>query len=303
MEKRSLEYFVAIVDHGGFGRAADELRVSQPTVSHGIKILEHELKVRLFTRQGTGATLSAAGDAILPTVRQILRGFDTVRSVASSVLGLEGGTLDIASQATCSEYPLADLVGAMRIAHPDVRIRIHAPEKMTPQHVIALLRDGRAELALVGLDEDPGKHEDLISRELQPGAFMVLLPPGTEVDTTLPIPLAEVIRRGLIVGPWWDTSSLRTTIEANCDFDISEYLIVRTGYRESVIPLVAAGAGCAFTMLQEADGALTARGITLAATDPALTRRTFMVQRNDPLSPAAARFVRLALDHARSTDN
>ena len=60
MERRQLEYFVAIVEHGGFTHAARALRVAQPSLSRSIGRLEHELGVQLFHRVGRNAVLSSA---------------------------------------------------------------------------------------------------------------------------------------------------------------------------------------------------------------------------------------------------
>jgi hypothetical protein len=54
MERRQLEYFVAIVENGGFTHAARAMRVAQPSLSRAIGRLERELGVALFT--GSGAT-------------------------------------------------------------------------------------------------------------------------------------------------------------------------------------------------------------------------------------------------------
>jgi len=64
MERRQLEYFVAIVEHGGFSAAARALHVAQPSLSRSIGKLEHELEVTLFHRVGRTAVLSAAGEAL-----------------------------------------------------------------------------------------------------------------------------------------------------------------------------------------------------------------------------------------------
>lgn len=64
MERRQLEYFVAIVEHDGFTSAAKALHVAQPSLSRAIGKLEHELGVTLFHRVGRHAVLSTAGEAL-----------------------------------------------------------------------------------------------------------------------------------------------------------------------------------------------------------------------------------------------
>ena len=48
MDLRQLEYVLAVVDHGGFTRAAAALHVAQPSLSQGVRRLEAELGVTLF---------------------------------------------------------------------------------------------------------------------------------------------------------------------------------------------------------------------------------------------------------------
>src|SRR6266542_1421725 len=91
MERRYLEYFVAIVDHGGFTAASQALHVAQPSLSQVIKTLERELGVELFQRLRTGSRLTSAGEALIGPARQVLREFDSARSAVSSVSGLVGG--------------------------------------------------------------------------------------------------------------------------------------------------------------------------------------------------------------------
>ncbi len=50
MERRQLEYFLAVVEHGGFTAAATALHVAQPSLSHAIRSLEREFGGRLFHR-------------------------------------------------------------------------------------------------------------------------------------------------------------------------------------------------------------------------------------------------------------
>lgn len=77
MDINQIEYFLAIVDTGGFTRAADSLFISQPSLSVGIKKLERELGVTLFERGGRQAVLTPAGQFFLDTAREILNRYQT----------------------------------------------------------------------------------------------------------------------------------------------------------------------------------------------------------------------------------
>src|SRR2546426_7797272 len=61
MEIPQVEAFLAVGTFGGFRRAADALRITQPAVSARIRALEDSLNVRLFERGKHGLALSAAG--------------------------------------------------------------------------------------------------------------------------------------------------------------------------------------------------------------------------------------------------
>jgi DNA-binding transcriptional LysR family regulator len=69
---RDLGYFVAVAEHRNFTRAAEELFVSQPTLSKQIAALERSLNTPLFHREHDGARLTHAGEALLPFARTIL---------------------------------------------------------------------------------------------------------------------------------------------------------------------------------------------------------------------------------------
>lgn len=81
MDLTGVRTFVAIADTGQFQAAADDLEVSQQAVSKRIAALERELGVLLFTRTTRGATLTAAGQAVLPHARELL--FSAERIMAS----------------------------------------------------------------------------------------------------------------------------------------------------------------------------------------------------------------------------
>ena len=61
MDVRQLKFFLAVVDYGGFSKAADQLMVAQPSLSQAIAAFERELGAPLFHRIGRGVVLSDAG--------------------------------------------------------------------------------------------------------------------------------------------------------------------------------------------------------------------------------------------------
>jgi len=72
MDINQIRYFLAIVDTGGFTKAADSLSISQPALSVSIRRLEQELGVTLFERGGRRAVPTPAGQFFLDTARNIL---------------------------------------------------------------------------------------------------------------------------------------------------------------------------------------------------------------------------------------
>jgi DNA-binding transcriptional LysR family regulator len=73
MEIDQLTTFVAVATVGGFHRAAETLRVSQPAVSARIKALEDSLGSPLFARSRSGLTLTEAGRILRPFAEQLLK--------------------------------------------------------------------------------------------------------------------------------------------------------------------------------------------------------------------------------------
>ncbi len=105
MDARQLGYFLAVVDHGGFGRAADQIHIAQPSLSQAIANLERELGVQLFHRVGRGVVLSEAGRQLVEPARQVLRDLDVARAAAQSVKGLQTGRLDLVSMPSPGSSP------------------------------------------------------------------------------------------------------------------------------------------------------------------------------------------------------
>ncbi len=97
MNLRQLQYFLAIADEGSFTRAATRLLVAQPSLSQQIKRLEQELGGPLLERLPTGVRLTAAGQAFVTEARAAVTHAERARRNVRSALGLEAGTLEVAT--------------------------------------------------------------------------------------------------------------------------------------------------------------------------------------------------------------
>jgi DNA-binding transcriptional LysR family regulator len=95
MELRHLRYFTAVAEHGGIGRTAQILHVSQSAISEQIRDLELELGVSLFDRKNRRIRLTYHGEQFLKDARAVLASADhAVANVQKSTEG-EIGTLTI----------------------------------------------------------------------------------------------------------------------------------------------------------------------------------------------------------------
>lgn len=140
-----LRTFVAIVDAGGFRAAAARLRRAQSAVSHAVAGLESALGVTLFDRSGRRPALTAEGQALLGTAREVLLRVDALRAHAR---GLGAGVEAELSIAVDTMFPLA-IVGLalmqVREAFPHVALRVSVEPLGGP---LSALLEKRASLAI-----------------------------------------------------------------------------------------------------------------------------------------------------------
>ncbi|TJZ56854.1 LysR family transcriptional regulator [Streptomyces piniterrae] len=132
MDLLSLRYFRAVARREHISRAAEELRVAQPSVSRTIARLEAELGVPLFDRQGRTIRLNRYGAAFLRRVERALDELDDARREVADAAGLDHGGVALAAETL---LPLSELLGAFRTAHPKVTMRVlqATPEVMRNQ--------------------------------------------------------------------------------------------------------------------------------------------------------------------------
>ena len=289
MDLRQIEYVVAVVDHGGFTRAADALGVAQPSLSQAVRRLEDDLRAPLFARLGRTVRLTDAGEAFLGPARQLLRLAAEARDAVASHAELRTGRLDVASLPTLVADPLADLVGTFRARHPSVTVRV--ADASTAPGLLEMVRDGRCEIALT---DSAVVADDLEMVILGDQELVAVLPPGH------PRPRGRLAIGALAVEPLVLTppgTSVRVMVDnALAAIGASAVIAVETAQREAIVPLVISGAGVSVLPAPMAYAA-EARGATIVGLEPRLWRGIGLVHRSRGLSPAARAFVDIAVAH------
>lgn len=147
MEMRQLEYLLAVVEEGGFTRAALRAHVAQPAISQQIAQLERELGVRLFDRSERRVRLTAEGEAFLPHARAVLDTVAAGRHAVAALHGVLAGRLTIGTVAS----PPAELLTPLRTfqhRHHEVRITLRVNDS---DSLVADVLAGRIDTALIGL--------------------------------------------------------------------------------------------------------------------------------------------------------
>src|SRR5215467_15054944 len=95
MELRHFRYVIAVAEELNFGRAAERLNMSQPPLSHQIRLLEEELGVKLFERTKRHVQLTEAGIRLVEEARKVLAQVDRAVKVTSKASQGEIGHLSV----------------------------------------------------------------------------------------------------------------------------------------------------------------------------------------------------------------
>ncbi|MGW1992998.1 transcriptional regulator CynR [Embleya sp. NPDC001921] len=123
-ELRHLRYLLAVAEHGNFTRAAEELRVSQPTLSQQIRQLERALGVQLLDRTGRTVRPTDVGEVYLHHARRALRDLAAAERAVHDVADLARGSLRLAVTPTLTAYLVGPLTEEMYARHPGIALDV-----------------------------------------------------------------------------------------------------------------------------------------------------------------------------------
>ena len=238
MDIRQLKYFLAVVDHNGFSRAAQHLMVAQPSLSQAIATFERELGMPLFHRIGRGVVLSEAGAALVGPARVVLRDLDEAKATMRALQGLRGGRIDLVTMPSPGMEPLTTILTTFSRAHPGVTVNAEAA--FTPEEVLALVRTGSAEIGILG-SAQPTQAADLDVIPLERQALVLISGPDDDGPTDDNISREDLTGCRLIVSQ--RGSLMRALVDDVLASGIEASIVAEIAHRTSILPMVLNGLG------------------------------------------------------------
>ncbi len=147
MKLQQLRYIWEVAQNQlNISHTADKLYTSQPGISKQIRLLEEELGVQIFSRNGKQLQqVTPAGEKILTEASEILNKVKTIGRIADEYKDEEQGSLSIATTHTQSRYVLPKIIQAFTQRYPRVSLHLH---QGTPMQISQMAADGTVDFAI-----------------------------------------------------------------------------------------------------------------------------------------------------------
>ncbi|AHF00850.1 LysR family transcriptional regulator [Thiomicrospira aerophila AL3] len=147
---RQLQTFETLARRQSFSLTAQEMHVSQPTVSKQIKALQEEIGLPLLEQFGKKIFLTEAGETLYQTCNQWLKSWDQFEQTIANMKGMTAGRLRIAT-VTTTKYFLPKLIGQFCQHYPGVDIRL---EILNRERVMERLERNEDDVYIMGVPPD-----------------------------------------------------------------------------------------------------------------------------------------------------
>jgi len=165
---RQLQIFEAIVRLGSFTRAAEELFVTQPTVSMQIKKLSDSLGLALFEQVGRNVRTTEAGRELYGSVRRIFETLSNLEMKISDLKGIRRGGLRI-GVVTTAKYFVPEVLGEFWELHPGIDIALKVSNR---ERILERINNNEDDLHIMG--RAPIEQSDIVAYPFAPNPLVVM---------------------------------------------------------------------------------------------------------------------------------
>lgn len=273
MEHRLLEYFLAVSEELHFTRAAEKLGISQPTLSHQIRLLEHELGAPLFYRSGKKTILTQAGQILLGHAHRVINEIKLARQEINELSGLQRGKLRIG----CSgNHLLTDALVAFHRLYPGIELTV--TELATEE-----TRDGLLHNQLdVGVVFLPLFDEQLAYRPLYDEELVLAISSSHEYATCSNITIQQLANLPLVLFP--QKFLVRQMIDSACaELEIQLNPVMELSTLESQLHMAEQNVGGTILPKSYGKTVVSDKVAIIPLADPAPRKKVGLVYRKETL--------------------
>ncbi|MGN0205302.1 MAG: selenium metabolism-associated LysR family transcriptional regulator [Coprococcus sp.] len=273
MDFKQLQSFIAVVKHKSFTTAAEELGISQPTISTHIRILEEELNSRLIIRTAKSFEITPRGWELYECAQNILKLRD---DMVSRWNGQDSKVIRLGVSTIPSAYILPEVLPGFGKQHEDIYFVVNQSDS---HDIIEAVHKGTYDLGLVGMKTD----DELLVFEKFYQDRMVLIAPVNDyylsLKTRSPLPLEQLFKEPMIVREQGSGSG-KTATRFLEKMGISEnelHIAARMNDQESIKNLVAGGLGVSIISQKAVQDYLDARRLLQFELPGDLSGREFYI--------------------------
>lgn len=173
MELRQIEYFLAVLKHRSYTRAASSLFVSQPTLSVAIQKLENELGLKLLDRDNKGITLTREGEIFQKQAEKLLNEADALMALMRDLNPTLKKSVNIAFPSTIGSWLWKELLCTFPREYPDIHLEI---QDLGTIDIVNRLKSVELEIGYGVMDL--ARDEDIEFEKIKGGELKHILPAG-----------------------------------------------------------------------------------------------------------------------------
>ncbi|MFK5986246.1 MAG: LysR family transcriptional regulator [Pseudomonadota bacterium] len=271
---------------GNISEAAEQLFLSQPTVTLQIQALERELDITLFERRGPKILLTPEGKLLYDLSNSLVDGMDKLQETFAANLGrLESGNLSIAAGESTILYILPEFVEKYNKCCPQIHLKLL---NVTGRDGMSLVRADKADFAVGSMLDVP---EDIVYHPLFTYNPVLITPLGHPLADKDEVTLEDISPYGLILPPH-HLSTWRVVDMAFRQKNIAFNVALEAGGWEIIKKYVELGMGISIVT----DVCLTGNDkIVQKPLDKYFPKRSYglVLRKGKFLSPQAKRFIEI----------
>lgn len=232
------EIFKTIVELGSLSKTAEKLNLTQSGVSYAISSLESELGFPLFRRERSGMSLTPNGARILTHVQNILEHEELLRQEATSIKGLDTGTVRIGMLSSVSMRWLPGILAKFHLEYPNIEVKTYLGcyDEMNDWIANGTVDFGFVSLPISKPFETIPLHKDKL---------FVILPPEHPLKYQSAISFNQIRNEHFIMPQWGADDNIRYLLNKNkvnlqIKYELMEegaiFALIQLGMGISILP-------------------------------------------------------------------